>query len=380
MSSTQKNARQFYYDVLAPEEQGSTYAQVHHKWLFDNPAVLEKYHQAKVFEQFGQRELQDLIKLESSFKPTLSNDFLLNTIVDELSTNTSGPVQAYLKNVFVAKRNVPLENAAALESLGSYQGDLIFFYVGLSLACHEYANLFVKFIHYELADSDDNKKKERLKSELIQEAQKLYAAQTTWKAEGDYVRLRLATMVADDPAGVIVAYMTDRFILCHEIAHHLLGHTGRSDIGSHYLEGLPIYTKKWLGRSKEHQQEMQADALAVILSSGYLQPRNQHPEDQIADGALGSLLTLTVLGQAAGMTNGSVTHPSVKDRLLQCASIIESLDNNKQAINVAFRMIEFHHLLEYVESSPPSPKVYQRRSSDSIFKRTLGRFFRAKQR
>lgn len=381
MSSTQKSARQFYYDVLAPEEQGMTYGQVHHKSLFDNPEVLEKYNQTNVFTTFGQRELEQLKKLESSFTPTSSNDFILTRIVDELIANTSGPVQDYLKKVFVAKRNVPLQNAGALESLDSYEGDLIFFYVGLSIACNEYANLFARFITYELADDSDDKKREKLKSELIQEAQKLYAAQTKWTAEGDYVRLTLSTMLADDPAGATIAYLTDRFILCHEIAHHLLGHTGRSDIGSDYLEALPIHTKKWLGRSKEHQQELQADALAMILASGYLQPRNQHPEHQIADVALGSLLTLTVLAQASGMTDTSVTHPSVKDRLLQCASIIESLKNNGQAIKVAFRVCEFHQLLEYVQSSPDPPKADKpESSSDSIFGRTLRRFFGAKRR
>lgn len=381
MPSTRITARQFYYDVLAPEERGLSYAQVHHKWLYENPGLIEKYRQVTTLGQIPPTDLQKLIEVARSFKPALSNDPLLNKIVDELIVNTSGPVQAYLKNIFVAKRNDPLENAEALVSFDSYEGDLIIFYVGLSLACHEYANLFARFIHHKLADESDSRKEEaRLASELIQEGKKLFAAQTKWKAEGDCVRLDLATILEDDPIGITIAAMTDRFILCHEIAHHLLGHTGKDDLGSSYLDDLPASAKKWVGRSKQHREELQADALAIVLATGYLKPRSAlHRGDRIADVALGSLLTLTVLGQAAGVNSASITHPSVKDRLSQCALIIESLENNSTALKAAFDVCEFHNVLEYVQECPDSAKTQRQSLRSSILKTILHIFSRAKE-
>lgn len=350
MNPMQRSARQFYYEVLAPEERGMNYAQINYRWLNDT-RVLEKYRHVSTFGQLQQPEVQESLERVRSFVPALSNDVLLNRIVDELIRNTDGPIQAYLKTIFVAKRNDPLENAAALVNSEEYQGDLIMFYVGLSLACHEYANLFAKFIQHKLADESDRKQKAIL-DELTAEAGKLFTAQTKWRAEGDQVKLDLRTILADDPMGATIAHMTDRFILCHEISHHLLGHTGKSDIASHFFEKLPAHARKWIGKSKEHARELQADALALILASGFLTPRNAHAEDQVADVALGSLLTLTVLGQASGMNTVSATHPSARDRLSQCVSIIESLQNNRMAVKMAFDMCEFHDLLEYVQDLP----------------------------
>lgn len=342
-----KTAQQFYYDVIAPEENGMNYAQAHYRRLEDN-RVRDWVRQFLAPHQ-SDKDFDDIAEHARSFVPTYSNDFLLDHIVGELIEHSEGEIQEYLKKLFVAKRRDPQVDAGAPHNSGDYDGDLILFHVGLSLACHEYANLFAKSVAHKFDDEVRRQSPEQRAAELAVEAEKLFAAQTKWHANGDRVRLELQTITSDHPMGAIIAHMTDRFILCHEVAHHLLGHTGRADIASHRLEILPEKARHWIGKSVSHAQEFQADALAMILAAGHLSPRTPHAEDQIADVALGSLLTLTVLAQAGGFDGVSESHPSIRDRLSQCASIIESLESNRIALKMAFNIKQFQNLLDDIK-------------------------------
>jgi hypothetical protein len=342
-----RTAQQFYYDVIAPEEQGMSYAQVYYRKLEDSR--VRDWVRPFLAPHQSDKDFDEIAEHARSFVPTYSNDFLLDHIVGELIQHTEGEIQDYLKKLFVAKRHDPEENAGALPNSGDYDGDLILFHVGLSLACHEYANLFAKSVAYKFDDEVRRQSPEQRAAELIAEAEKLFAAQTKWHANGDQVKLELQTITSDHPMGAIIAHMTDRFILCHEVAHHLLGHTGRADIASHHFEKLPEKARHWSGKSNSHADEFQADALALILAAGHLSQRTPNAEDQMADIALGSLLTLTVLGQAAGFDGVTESHPPIRERLSQCASIIESLESNRIALTMAFNIIQFQNLLDHIK-------------------------------
>ena len=135
----------------------------------------------------------------------------------------------------------------------------------------------------------------------------------------------------------------DRFILCHEISHHLLGHTGRNDIGSDYLQKLPIECQLWHNTNVERGRELQADALAVLLLIEGINNLSNSLSDFdsteriVNDAMLGSLLTITAIGQIMGsMTFTTPSHPSAEIRYQQCLAILKYSEQQYHNVKLFF--------------------------------------------
>jgi hypothetical protein len=132
-----------------------------------------------------------------------------------------------------------------------------------------------------------------------------------------------STKSAEAKAVSVATYM-DRFILYHEVSHHILGHTDQGLNPFSFIEELPDICKGWMTTAiKSHRQEYQADAGAIMLT---LQRRSsdhaveQQKEFEIT---LGCLLCMTVIGQLVQDVNkSSPTHPAVSMRFDRCVSVI----------------------------------------------------------
>jgi hypothetical protein len=96
---------------------------------------------------------------------------------------------ARLKKIFVAKLRNDEPNAAANCSTGSYDGDLIFFNVGLSNVCHQYAVVYYECVRLIANHVCPNLAlhTEGLKG-VVEHISKLTTAQDRWDKLG-YIRL-----------------------------------------------------------------------------------------------------------------------------------------------------------------------------------------------
>jgi hypothetical protein len=311
MSGSLPSAKGYYYKEVAPEEQGLSYQQAHQ---LEKPLDSNDGEWTKLAE----------------FQPKRSNDILIESYIDELIEAASGEIKSRLDRVFVVKRRNFKANAGAVHSKGRFTGELVTFNVGLSDACFQYAIAFAEFIElcrlrHELGDSDHNTKVAFVR--LCSDITKLAEAQLTWAVLGNNIRLKKKEVlwpeknVADAATGV--ACTMDKYILRHELAHHLLSHTDYDDKRD---AGLSALVEKWgvIGKaSKEHQSEFEADVGSVYLAICNGKPPTT---DGIVNIALGSLLGITVLGQLkADIHASSFSHPSTAERFLLMQSVLRSL-------------------------------------------------------
>jgi hypothetical protein len=325
------SAREYYYKVIAPEERGQNYQQVYQRYLYESG------------QPFSNNEIQNQIL---SYVPHLSNDALIEAHIQELirRNGNSARLQQRLSQLFVAKRKQfqPEAYSASAKRTHHYSGDLAFFHVGLSDACFQYTTLFAELIYlkqlrYKL--DDNNPLVKYLVHVISEHTNQLAIAQEKWKMEGDYIDLDFTTVLEVEKlaipdvtdvtnVAVNVAGHTDKFILGHEIAHHVLGHTGQENDGLEIIQSLPPTCQFWQNATKGHAREFQSDALAICLVAGVANPWNESQrrqvEEEIAvEASLGALLTMTVLGQlSANVVKASETHPSIRDRFEQCRHIL----------------------------------------------------------
>ena len=131
-------AREYYYEKIAPEERYRNYQSVHQKKIYKLP------------------QYRHLAKDVLGHLPTLSNDLLIETCMREIiSTSNSSAIRNRIEHMFTAKRKKYLENAYAKCESREYNGDLVFYFVGLSDACFQYCTLFSEFINVRIKLSFD---------------------------------------------------------------------------------------------------------------------------------------------------------------------------------------------------------------------------------
>ena len=140
-----QTARDYFYSVVAPEHAGHTYQTVHQHEIYQEETAR---HNQGEFEHLGlpvehQREVLERIRAHVPFR---SNDFLIESYMTDLLESAPATLRLRLETMFVAKLKEFDANAGALCSEGKYEGDLIFFNVGLSDACYQYAILYYEFI------------------------------------------------------------------------------------------------------------------------------------------------------------------------------------------------------------------------------------------
>lgn len=295
------SARDHYYSKLAPEENGQNYQRAHQSYLYEG------------------RSEPDYVRIYSHV-PGHSNDMLIEHYVDELKALVSPKIAARLDGLFVAKRRTFFANAGALHGKDEYTGDLVFFFVGLSDVLCQYAILFEECNALTRAREslgDDAEETKRLFVRTCGDTHKLTEAQVDWGINRNEIRFTEESALLPSPGiaerAIGVAELMDKAVLRHEIAHHLLGHTGSgSSLGSELRPRIEHLLKE-KSYSDPHLREIEADLGAIFLpASG----PHQEDFDQLAfEVALGTLMAQTVLAQLkASIHLDASTHPSWKIR------------------------------------------------------------------
>lgn len=298
------SARDHYYLTLAPEEKGQNYQRVHQSDLYegsDDPNAIRIY----------------------SHVPSLSNDLLLEEYVNELRELVTPQIAVRLDSLFVAKRRNFFANAGALHAKGEFEGDLVFFFVGLSDVLFQYAILYQELCaltHARESLGDDASETRALFLTVGRDIHKLCEAQLDWGINRNEIRFKEGSVLVpsaelEGPATSIATLM-DKAVLRHEIVHHLLGHT---DSGSNFGSQIRRHIEHLFegdDYSSGHIRELEADLGAIFLPAS----RGRHEEfDQLGfEVALGTLLAQTALAQLkASIHLDSATHPSwnVRHRL-----------------------------------------------------------------
>jgi Zn-dependent protease with chaperone function len=342
------HAKDYYYKLIAPEEQGQNYQQTHQ---------YEGYYTWERAQQFLsplEKEPGFSQKWNSIYRyvPDRSNDALLNWILEEIETKVESNIKKRMHNMFIAKRNDLEFNAFACQGIQEFTGDLVFLHVGLSDACFQYSILFEEYLQLQYTKNDTAAK-------LIHadHLMRIKQAQQKWKLYGDYIKLDKETFLVGtkevEEGALELAVMNDMFILGHEIAHHLLGQTGREDIGSELIELLPNNCQMWHIEHQSRSSELKADALALLLVAGVANKTfwNNPTKDEYAlQAAIGSLLALTVLGQCSADPNKPTdTHPSVTNRQEQCMRILEIITPTNEYEIVKKDIIRFQSELFFTQ-------------------------------
>ncbi|MGY4838013.1 hypothetical protein [Burkholderia pyrrocinia] len=295
------SARDHYYSKLAPEENGQNYQRVHQRYLYEG------------------REEPDYVRIFSHV-PGHSNDMLIEHYVDELKSLVSPTIAAKLEGLFVAKRRTFFANAGAVHSKDEYTGDLVFFFVGLSDVLCQYAILFEQCNALTKARrslGDDADETKRLFVRTCEDTHKLTEAQVDWGINRNEIRFTEESALLPSPEiaerAIGVAELMDKAVLRHEIAHHLLGHTGSGSSLSAELRPRIENLLNVSSYSAAHLREIEADLGATFLpASG----PHQEDFDQLAfEVALGTLMAQTVLAQLkASIHLDAPSHPSWKVR------------------------------------------------------------------
>lgn len=313
-------ARDYFFSVVAPEYAGLSYQAAHQNGI------------ASFIEQSGlpRDECAKVMAKAVNHAACYSNDLLVEMLMKDLISSSSAALRERLSRMFVAKLDDYEANAAALWAEGAYEGDLIFFNVGLSDACFQYATVYCEFARLFGAHSFEASQENReIEVMLAEHVLQLAAAQDRWSRLG---KVRLARRdvinstleIEKQAAGLVMCAC--KFILGHEVSHHILGHTEADMYPLAFIEDLPERCKYW-NRTEQasHQQEFQADASALTMTlqspcSGAKAERQREFE-----AVMGCLLTFTVLGQLVGNVRGiSSSHPSVSSRFDQCLEILQA--------------------------------------------------------
>lgn len=334
-------ARDYFFRVVAPEHGEQSYQAAHN---FDIDAIVKHSRLGLPLD-----EHRNALAIAFSHVPRRSNDLLIERLMTELIDASPVDLKERLGAMFVAKLRDYEANAAALHSGDAYEGDLIFFNVGLSDACLQYAIIYYESVRLwgERLSPDRVQPSVGLEARLIEHASKIARAQERWARLGQ-IRFTPDDVLYSDQdieeTAMRLARCVDKFILGHEVAHHIMGHTNADVRLFSYVDDLPDHCKYWQGASLvSHQREYQADASALMM---VLQTADANSKAEVEfDAAIGSLLTLTVLGQLAGdVDNVTSTHPSVSSRFNQILMIRRATCRN-DIRGVIFLVKRFQGLL-----------------------------------
>ena len=337
------NARDYFFTVVAPEQAGRSYQAAHQ---YDVGKIIKQSRLGIPPEEYAQAMEKAIGHI-----PNRSNDLLIERWMEELIRSVPDTLRKRLESMFVAKLRDFRANAEALCAEESYEGDLIFFNVGLSDLCLQYAIVYYESVHLTGERlSPKIARIEGLEEEFIEHISKLTAAQDRWDRLGE-IRLTFEDAIfssheIESQAGGL-AECANKFILCHEISHHILGHTAAGDRPLSFIENLPDHCKYWKRKMQlSHQQEYEADASAIVMTL------KTHSLDTEADSsrefraAIGALITLTVLGQLVGdVDNSTPSHPSVKSRFDQCLDILQATCKHETIRGIVLLIKRFQVLL-----------------------------------
>lgn len=289
-----------------------------------------------------------------------------------------GKIKQRIENLFVYKVRDKISNAGAKEADKNYWGDLIAFNVGLSDVCYQFITVSNDFLELRV-DKDKPKPLEYI--QLIVRLTKISMVSLEWEFNGNYIQLKEKTIIEpitkkSERKATGIAILTDKFILSHEISHHLLGHTGRANDGLKLINLLPENCRFWEKERGSIANEFQADAMAILLMLGVSHDNFQHKLSSKAQKAfetgMGSLLTLEFLKAISSNPNeGSTSHPSINKRIEQVqyilkvfteesilTEIMESINNFCELIKITKARVKRNDSIKNVLRDPKFKKEF----------------------
>jgi hypothetical protein len=349
--SDRPSARDYYFTAIAPHEHGRNYQAVHQAAFYEPPSIARVQQLASDlgFSVGDDGRVRD-------FVPRFSNEALLDHLISELKELLPEPLQQRLEGVFVAKLRDFGPNAASVRDAGSYYGDLILYNAGIADACGEHAILFAEFLDLiRLRRSEptlDPKVAEDRELALSDHLIQLTVATIEWRATGR-VSLHEETVLPIGPTypmAVNLQVRAEKFILAHEIAHHLLGHVGRIDQGSDYLAAIPRSVLDRQTLPSMHAMEFAADALAVRMMTGSIAERpvtRQGRFELLNDSGLGALLTMLVISRLTG-DRSSTSHPSAPVRAASIRRLLDYLGGDEVEFSMGSQFDRFAQVVATV--------------------------------
>lgn len=255
--------------------------------------------------------------------PKFSNDRIVEDIVkDLLKLHIPRSYTNRLEYLFVAKLRSHEYQAAALIKPREFRGDLIYYHVGLADCLYEFSIYYFEFVGKKTSNNilEDHGLRIALMAQDWRKTRPL-----TIDLDPDLVVKSLDEKLMARAANIAV--LTDKFVICHEIAHHLLGHTGKANDAYSLLEKLPQELKSWDNNTNPHAIELQADALATIfmlkLNETSLIKGIRNKSQEAFEAILGCLLVLQVNRFLSNDPDTATNmYPSDNDRLDSCLAIL----------------------------------------------------------
>ena len=332
-----KTAKKFYYDYYKQDKEFLT--------------IQSRINYSKIHEVHPSFKDDETLSTLKSFKPRYSNDYRLEMIYKEIFQGCNDQLRSKLDNVFIATYFDLQLQAYINEYPGEYEGSLVFFNVGLMNAIIEYSLLFAQY--YDLAQTLPPQKN-KLKSKLIKNANNLAEVQKEWRECGKYdaqdasTFYKLSTRVVKNH---VAPYVTaSKFVLCHEVAHSLLGHFYQDNYWGQEYFGVTF--ADILASPPSHQNEFYADIFSLFLSAGAYKDRNKKMNTNFQftlEQSIGALFVFTILGQQSDITVGSNSHPSIENRFGIMVNTLKRFMNNDSFMTSFGLIADFQSLLYHTQ-------------------------------
>jgi len=303
------NARQYYYKNMQPTLVGISYQKA------KNIKISKKDIETKKIWRH---------------QPKFSNDRHIESVTRNLlAYHIPQKFRSRLEYMFIAKLRRHEYQAKALIIPGEYRGDLIYFNVGLADCLFEFSIFFTEFTG-NITDSSILKDHGLRLTIMAQDWRKTHPL--TIDLDPNLVVKSLDDKLMAKAAGI--ATLTDNFVICHEIAHHLLGHTGKNNDAYPLLDKLPEELKSWRNKPIGHARELQADSLAVLfmmkLNDGTMVQGAIGESQEAFEAILGSLLVLFVNKFLSNDPDETTSdYPSDNGRLESCHAILSHFTSPK---------------------------------------------------
>lgn len=271
-----------------------------------------------IFGEFiDDQKASDLHDQVRDFDMQYSNDLVLDMHVKRIrDLNEKWLPPDFLDGLFIGKVKSPFPEIYALSGNGEYTGKLVILELGLNHAINEVAQAFATFCSIRkhmpktLGDSDQGLWDDEINligRHIVYAIRKL----DWWKRNDydveigafDHSEIEALQHKYQRPIDRVlamgVATNADQFLIAHELAHHLLEHTGQYEhplrLGS--MHGFfEEMTASQLGISVEQAQELCADSWGLILLCGGKDFTKHRDTGSLMEICFGTFIALTTIG------------------------------------------------------------------------------------
>jgi hypothetical protein len=288
----EKNARDYFYNVIFGVETSYKYdfKKIPKNFKYDNQET-EK----------ADQEYRNKFKDKRSF---YSNDPIIDSyVIDFIIRNRKWVDADFFEDFFLGRVMDNFNYSATSEAKTyKYTGKLSYFYEGIQEAV---ALVYQCFFFIRLNQNDSLKKEVLLDLVDVFSCFRLSNLNYIKHIAFIFVRKYGYKELVPTKHWLISANKSDRFIVAHEIAHHLAGDTGFKHRYSKELQSLRNIIKESHKHLKKDKLDCEffADVLAVnlflgdLVTSDILESPNEQSLASASIGAMGTLITLSLLSE-----------------------------------------------------------------------------------